>query len=261
MMRFARAASAATGALLVLAAASSASAQRRQATDAEVVARSTLVAAGDRVEIYRQGVSVVPAFLTAAQEAYRRLETLTGRTLDTATLGPKIRIYVSDAVFVSHVWKGYAHPSDPKAIVLLSARAYEGALTRTNATYVHEMAHLFTWRYHSHTLREGLADYLALQMHPGAGVGPNADGYDHRTAIPPEVAEYLGTTKPPPAWLGSDIVRRRAYYFASYRFVTSLIERAGMETFLRLYDAERTEDELVALYGATREELVRRAGM
>src|SRR5256885_2121641 len=114
MMRFARAASAAVGAVLVLAAASSASAQRRQATDAE-------------------------------------------------------------------------------AIVILSARAYEGALTRTNATYVHEMAHLFTWRYHSHTLREGLADYLALQIHPGAGVGPNADGYDQRTAIPPEVAEYLGT--------------------------------------------------------------------
>src|SRR5256885_2172942 len=119
MMRFARAASAAVGAVLVLAAASSASAQRRQATDAEGVARSALVDAGDRVEIYREGVSVVPAFLAAAQEASRRLEALTGRTLDTATLGPKIRIYVSDAVFVSHVWKGYAHPTDPQAIVIL----------------------------------------------------------------------------------------------------------------------------------------------
>src|SRR5438105_12141439 len=58
--------------------------------------------------------------------------------------------------------------------------------------------------------RQGLADYLALQVHPGAGVGPNADGYDRRMTIPPEVAECLGTTKAPPAWLGSDIDPRRA---------------------------------------------------
>ena len=49
---------------------------------------------------------------------------MTGRTLDTATLGPKIRIYVSDGVRVSHLWRGYNHPSDPKGIVLLNALAY-----------------------------------------------------------------------------------------------------------------------------------------
>ena len=108
--------------------------------------------------------------------------------------------------------------------------------------------------------RRGLADYLALQVHPGAGVGPNADGDDRRMTIP-EVAECLGTTKAPPAWLGSDIDLRRAYYFASYRFVRALIEQAGMTTFLRLYDSDSTENELVTLYGATREELVRRAGI
>ena len=109
--------------------------------------------------------------------------------------------------------------------------------------------------------RRGLADYLALQVHPGAGVGPNADGYDRRMTIPPEVAECLGTTKAPPAWLGSDIDLRRAYYFVSYRFVRALIEQAGMTTFLRLYDSDSTENELVTLYGATRDELVRRAGI
>jgi hypothetical protein len=123
------------------------------------------------------------------------------------------------------------------------------------------MAHLFTWRYHSHTLREGLADYLALQVHPGAGVGPNAAGYDRTMKIPPEVVECLGTTTAPPAWLVSDLDRRRAYYFASYRFVKFLIDQAGMETFMRLYDSASTEEALVTLYGASREELVRRAGM
>jgi len=52
-----------------------------------------------------------------------------------------------------------------------------------------------------------------------------------------------------------------ADYFASYRFVRALIEQAGMTTFLRLYDSDSTENELVTLYGATREELVRRAGI
>ncbi|PYO18451.1 MAG: hypothetical protein DMD85_21155, partial [Candidatus Rokuibacteriota bacterium] len=91
--------------------------------------------------------------------------------------------------------------------------------------------------------RQGLADYLALQVHPGAGVGPNADGDDRRMTIP-EVAECLGTSKAPRAWLGSDIDLRRAYYFASYRFVGALIEQAGVTAFLRLYDSDSTESEL-----------------
>jgi hypothetical protein len=63
------------------------------------------------------------------------------------------------------------------------------------------MAHLLTWRFQSHTLREGLADYLALQVHPGAGVGPNVDGYDWSSPIPSDVVEYLGTTRPlRPGW-------------------------------------------------------------
>ena len=247
--------------LLALGGGLPASAQRRVASDTQILAEATLVASGDRVEIFQHGVPVAPAFLKAAEDAYGRLETLTGRPLDTATLGPKIRIYVSRGVTVSHVWNGYGHPKDPKGVVLLSARAYEGALTRTNATYVHEMAHLFTWRYHSHTLREGLADYLALEIHPGAGVGPNAEGYDVSMAIPPEVTECLGTTKSPPEFLMSDSSRRRAYYFASYRFVKSLILTAGMETFLRLYESPSTEAALPRLYGASREEMVRRAGM
>jgi hypothetical protein len=238
------------------------SAQRRPvaASDPEVVAQSTLVTSGERVEIYQHGVAVSPAFLRLAEDAYRRLEALTGRALDTATLGPKVRIYVSDAVRVSHLWRGYNHPTDPRGIVLLSARAYEDGLKTINATYVHEMAHLFTWRYRSHTLREGLADHLALQVHPGAGVGPNPRGYDRSMKIPPEVIECLGTTTPPPAWVTTDPERRSAYYYASYRFVKSLIDAAGMEVFLRLYDSPNTEDALVTLYGASRRELLRRAG-
>ena len=229
--------------------------------DAQIVEQAQLVASGERVEIYQHGLRVDPAVLKLAEDAYRQLETLTGRKLDTATLGPKIRIYVSDSVGISHVWRGYQHPHDPKGIIFLNPRVYLGALSGRNAIYVHEMAHLFTWRYQSHTLREGLADYLALRVLPGAAVGPNPDGYNSSLRIPAEVLEYLGTTKPPPAWVVSDPRMRVAYYFASYRFVNYLVENGGMERFLALYDSENPESEMAKLYGASREDLIRRAGM
>lgn len=245
---------------LLLSALASAWAQRPRPTpDDQIVQQAELMASGDRVEIYQHGIRVAPAFLKLAEETYGRLEILTGRKLDTATLGPKVRIYVSDAVAVSHVWRGYNHPGDPRGIVFLAARAYQGALRGANATYAHELAHLFTWRYSSHTLREGLADYLALKIHPGAGVGPNADGYDTSARIPQDILDCLGTTRPPPGAVTSDAWFRRLYYFASYRFVEHLIESRGMDAFMRLYDAENPESELQTLYGAGREELVRRA--
>jgi hypothetical protein len=158
----------------------------------------------------------------------------------------------------SHVWRGYDHPSDPKAIVFLNRRAYEGAMRGENATYAHEMAHLFTWRYSSHSLREGLADYLALQIHPGAAVGPNAAGFESG-AVPAEVTPYLGTRLPPPPQVASDQEFRRGYYAASHRFVKFLVARGGMETFLKLYDSVDPEAEYAGLYGASRQELVREA--
>jgi hypothetical protein len=230
-------------------------------SDGDVVRQSALVVSGNRVEIYQHGITVDPKLLEILEEAYARVEALTGRKLDTATLGPRVRVYVSDAISVSHVWNGYEHPRDPRGIILLNRRAYLGALSGTNATYAHEMTHLFTWRYSSHTLREGIADYVAVAVRPGAGVGPNAQGHDLSARIPKEVVDCLGTTQPAPAWLTGDATYRRFYYLASYRFVKSLIEDKGMEVFMRLYDSERPETEMPALYGASREDLIRRAGM
>lgn len=248
--------------LVVFCASHPISAQRpRAVSDGQIIAEATLVASGERVEIFQHSVHVDPAFLRLAERAYRRLEALTGRTFDTATLGPKIRLYVSSAVTISHVWRGYDHPRDPRGLVFLNPQVYQSALKGTNATYVHEMAHLLTWRYQSHTLREGLADYLALQVHPGAGVGPNVDGYAWSSPIPPDIVSHLGTTRPPPSWLVSDAPRRRAYYFASYRFVKFLIEQGGMSVIMQLYDADDPEVELPKLYGASRDALVRMAGM
>ena len=161
----------------------------RSIPDAQIVAQAELVASGAYVEIYQHGTAIDPAFLKVMESAYEEVQRVTGLKLDTATLGPKVRVYVSDAVSISHVWKGYQHPTDPKAVIFLNLRVYQGAMSGKNATHVHELTHLFTWRYNSHTLREGVADYVALKVFPGAAVGPNPAGDSARLAIPPEVVE------------------------------------------------------------------------
>ncbi len=231
--------------------------QGRSATpDEQVVQEAQLVASGARIDLFQHGLVVDPALVELAERALTRMEKLLGQRLDESTLGPRIRIYVTAGTTVSHVWRGYEHPSDPKAMLFLNPRVAQLALSGTNATYAHELAHLLTWRYYSHTLREGVADYLALRIHPGAGVGPNIAGYASPPTVPPEVDEYLGTTRAPPSAVRSEIQFRRAYYFASYRFVRFLIERAGMATFMELYNARDPEREFLRLYGASRTELV-----
>ena len=232
---------------------------RRPVPDGQIVAQAELVASGTTMEIYQHGVAIDPSFLKVMESAYEQVQSVTGLKLDTATLGPKVRVYVSDAITVSHVWRGYQHPTDPKAIIFLNLRVYQGAMSGKNATHIHELTHLFTWRYNSHTLREGIADYVALKVFPGAAVGLNPGGDAARVAIPPEVVEYLGTTKPPPEWVSTDPLRRGAYYLASYRFVKYLIERKDIETFWKLYLSENPEMDIKSLYGLERREAVEAA--
>jgi hypothetical protein len=194
--------------VFVLAVNTDAAVPRRSVSDEQIVAQAELVASGTYVEIYQHRAAVDPSFLKVMESAYEQVQRLTGLKLDTATLGPKVRVYVSDGIRVSHVWRGYQHPTDPKAIIFLNLRVYQGAMSGKNATHVHELTHLFTWRYNSHTLREGVADYVALKILPGAAVGPNPAGNAARLAIPPEVIELLGTTKPPPEWVSTDPLRR-----------------------------------------------------
>ncbi len=251
--------SAAAFVCLALCAAGTAHGQGRGISDEQIVREATFVASGDRVELFSHGLAIDPALLRAADEALPRMEALPGLKLDTATFGPKIRIYVSAATSVSHVWHGCGLPKDPRPIVFLNPTVARLAVSGANATYVHEMTHLLTWRYRSHTLREGIADYVAVTLHPGAGVGPNPRGYGMPPAVRAEIDKYLGTTKPPPAALESNMEFRREYYFACYRFVRLLIERKGIPVFLQLYDSKNPETAYSELYGASRVDLVRAA--
>jgi len=247
--------------LVVLAAVNPAIGQmQRSIGDEQIVKESELLAVGEHIEIYQHRMKVDPAFLKVAEDAYQHVEQLLGVKLDTATLGPKVRIYVSDFPSVCHVWKGYNHPQDPKGIIFLHRRAYLGAMRGLNATYIHELVHLFMWRYHSHTLREGVAEYIALKVLP-AGVGASPAGSDWSVVIPADVVEHLGTKKRPPHWVTTDPAKRRVYYFASYRLVKYLVEAKGLETFIKLYKSDSPETDIGKLYGITREEAIRAAGM
>ena len=246
--------------LLLAASLHAAGAQRAIYSDTQIVDDATLVATGRRVELYQHGgIRVDAAFLQQAEEACVAIESLLGRALDTATPGERIRIYVSDAVLVSHVWGAYAHRNDPRPIAFLNTRAYLGAVQGGNATYIHELTHLYSWRYSSHTLREGLADYIALRVRPGAAVGPNSAGYAGVGKPSKEIIDHLATTRPPPGWVSTSPDQRRAYYYASYRVVKHLVEKRGMETFMRLYESPDPEAELPKLYGEDRAALVQAA--
>jgi hypothetical protein len=124
--------------------------------------------------------------------------------------------------------------SDPQAVIFLNVRAYNGFKSKTNATLVHEMTHLFTWRYNSHSLREGIADYVARAVMPNAAVGPNDA---NSVSTPVDWAfKYLGSNMPAPFELTTDAKFRKNYYFLSYVFVKALIDRTSMADFFSFYD-------------------------
>lgn len=232
-------------------------AQRPSDQDREIVDLSRLRVYNSRIEIYQDYDSiraVDPAFLTVVDRACQHIEALLGRKLDSAMLEPPIRIYVADFPGPSHVWRGDAHRLDPRAIVFVNRADYSGGLSGKSAGYARELTHLYAWRYSSHTLREGLGNYAALQIHPGAR-------HPEKTPVEPKVLEYLGTTRTPTKEMMADERLRRAYEYASYRFVSFLIGRGGMETFLKLYDSAEPETQFQKLYGASRDELVRMAGI
>jgi hypothetical protein len=69
-------------------------------------------------------------------------------------------------------------------------------------------------------------------------------------------SKYLATTKTPPRKLKIDIDFRRGYYFSSRLFVTYLIEKYGLDTFMKLYASSQPELEISTLYGQSRKTLV-----
>jgi hypothetical protein len=214
-------------------------AQRRDNPDATILNRAKLVSQTDRIEVYRDDGDVDEGGASAVDYLYMAIENKLGKKFDTDTLGKKVKVIVSNHVRVSHVWRGYQHMSDPQAVIFLNLRAYNGFKSKTNATLVHEMTHLFTWRYNSHSLREGIADYVARAVMPNTAVGPNDA---NAVSTPVDWAfKYLGSNMPAPLELTTDAEFRKNYYFSSYIFVKALIERTSMTDFLKFYESSYSD--------------------
>lgn len=227
-----------------------------RATDAQIMQAARKVASVGRVDLYEHRVSVPEALAQLADQAIGKMEALLARRWDTGTFGERASVYVSADTRVSHVLGGYDHRHHPKAVLFLSPNVAQAALSGRNATYAHELAHLLTWQYHSHTLREGFADYLALRLHPGAGVGPSRDGHATSPSVAEGIPELLGTTAAPPNRLLHDQAFRESYYASSYRLVSHLIGMGGMATFLELYAAPDPELAFRHLYSEGRATVV-----
>jgi hypothetical protein len=157
---------------------------------------------------------------------------------------------------VSHVHGGYLQAKDPLGHIYLNPRSAYGAVQGINATYVHELTHLFTWNFYSHTLREGLADFVASSLYEGSAIGPVPVDFDFSTESFTRYSKYLATTKTPPRKLKTDIDFRRGYYFSSRLFVKYLIENYGLDAFMQLYASPEPELEIETLYGQSRQMLV-----
>ena len=224
--------------------------------DGQIVKEATLVADGRRAALYQHGEPIDPALVNVLEAAIDSIERTLKLKFFTAQPESKIQVFVSDKVAVAHVWNGYRHVNDPRPILFLPARIIPGIMRGQNATHIHELTHLMMWNYSSHTLREGLADFVSLSICPGCTIGPN--NYSSRApSVFHEVEEFLGSAKSAPQWVISDQMRRRAYYYASYKFVSSLIALKGMATFLEFYGAPDPEESIQRYYGMSREEAAR----
>lgn len=231
--------------------------KNRKIPDKIIVKRTPLAATGKFVDVYSDLDNFEPAELVRlTEQAYGEIKNVFLFQYDHQHLGGRIQIYCSDAIKVSHVHGGYLQAKDPLGHIYLNPRAAYGAVQGINATYVHELTHLFTWNFYSHTLREGLADFVASSLYEGSAIGPVPVDFDFSTESFTRYSKYLATTKTPPRKLKTDIDFRRGYYFSSRLFVKHLIEKYGLGAFMQLYASPEPELGIETLYGQSRQTLV-----
>ncbi|MEO0013101.1 MAG: hypothetical protein RLZZ535_1490 [Cyanobacteriota bacterium] len=211
-------------------------------SDKQIIKNSSLVFSGENIEIY----SITSSgdfikFSELCEISYLHLLELFDFQKNDIIKFSKIKIYISNKIQFSHVLGGYNHFKNPQPIIFLNERSFFGAIKEVNATYIHEMVHLFTWNYHSHTLREGLADYCALKLKPNTAIGPVPATQLVEIDQFREILKYLGTTKKPPRRLKIDSDFRRNYYLASRCFVKYIIDLIGIQKFMTIYDSAKPE--------------------
>jgi hypothetical protein len=155
-----------------------------------------------------------------------------------------IEIIVENPV-VSHVYGGYDHPRYDKPVVFLKNAQ---AASRTTPV-LHEMTHIIAWKFSSHSLREGLANYMQLTNAPLAGYPayPPRKMADNMAskALESEYGESLfatlGKDGVDSLTLPTDPKSRPQFYAVSQSFTQYLIEKKGLAVFMKIYSAPSAE--------------------
>jgi hypothetical protein len=231
--------------------------KNKKIPDKTIIKGTPLAATGKLVDVYSDLDNFESAELVRlTEQAYEQIKKTFIFQYDHQQLGDRIKIYCADAINVSHVHGGYLQAKDLLGHIYLNPRSAYGAIQGMNATYVHELTHLFTWNFYSHTLREGLADFVASSLHHGSAIGPVPVDFDLSNESFTHYSKYWATTKTPPRELRTDIDFRRGYYFSSRLFVKYLIEKYGLDAFMQLYDSPEPELGIETLYGQSRQALV-----
>ncbi len=145
----------------------------------------------------------------------------------------------------SHVYGAYDHdPSRDHPYVFLSG------LDSGEAPHIHETAHIVGGRFGSLLLREGVATYVQFTLEPGKKMRPLVKlGATDLETLDAAVAQLLAKPQSRELalrWLANPVKRvdftsrpERAVFYAVGASVTAfLVERLGMETFMKAYAAD-----------------------
>ncbi|HZH44719.1 MAG TPA: hypothetical protein VEY50_11620 [Lysobacter sp.] len=239
------------------------------AQDDAVVAR--LHAAGQRHETPHVvlwsapealGETEAEALANALEQGVVAIGALLGTQLDTAHYAEdKVHVFVARGIDVSHVYGGYRHPQYDKPYLFLDVRRVRGG----RAPYLHELTHLLAWRFGSHSLREGLASYVELEL-AAAGHGRSSGlfGMTDRDAAHGRALALLATEPaagivpqlggrggPEGGVTGTDdAASRETYYVLAQSFVRFLVERIGLPEFLQVYGDDDPDAAVARLTGA-----------
>ncbi|GHE32499.1 hypothetical protein [Vulcaniibacterium thermophilum] len=172
---------------------------------------------------------------------------LLGRRLDTAHYADdRLHVFVASGIGASHVYAGYDHMAHDRPYLFFDLRK----VRRGDAPFAHELAHVLVWRFGSHSLREGLATYVELELAARGEASASglfgmhdADSAESRAAAIARsdaglrVLPWIGRNGHADAAVTSleDESSREAYYVLSQSFVRYLVTSLGLATVLDVH--------------------------
>jgi hypothetical protein len=189
-------------------------------------------------------------FLEHLESAYKGIENKIGKSFDAIYYKNKsIEVFLSPKKIISHVYGGYRQRHYSTPWIFLPVRMVKWGFS----PYSHELTHLFTWNFTSHSLREGLACWMQIQLaEQGMGLKTHIHRFENRHEADsivrliiqdkefiPVIRSIARTGLPSPKITKPGGSNRSKYYTACYSFVAYLLDSVSMVEFMQLYSADK----------------------